>query len=771
MTAAGILKVDDIKKFLYMFGFIFVLNLGIAAGETLLYSMMLIEYGAQTMPVLLLFKGIVQLAAILLSTYYTQAEESKPILRRFIVIMVLLLVGLYGALFMGLSFMIVLAYTGIGGMWLVAVIQCDIFIAKLFAGEHFREVYPKVNMAFALSSVFAGIIIGISSGLVGNQQSVIVVILCFIVSILWLNQIYRTYNSALRQKSGMIADELKKVYYDHEYNLSAFLASSNKSFWAELEKLKEGIKSIRHNPVLRYLPLLCILGATAFAFISFDFNTTISRELSESQVTQFIAIITVILNVVSSVFRFFMMSATIKRMSFARGFLIHSSVMFAGVLAIFMLLRMHSMLYWTFIVATVMYVLHNILVHVYYTSMNVIYLLVPERDRDQARNLTDGLGEALSTIVSSSIVSIVVNVVSFQTAALIALVPIGIYFLVSIRFSGVCYTAVRKILHLDPRKNAPEIVDAITVISERRGHEVIPELLALYNRHIPPVKRAIIKSLREIRTPLAYTFLVKAFFIENEELQKELIPALGQYKKNHSELLLHLSRQKVGNDVMREAVFYLTRNKRKIKDIISKNFLASPDDELKIQGMIMVQRLRSREFLHFIKSLTSNKYAPAVVKNALVTLHMVDSRERSYVENRIEFMLESKDEQWITSALEMIGTLKIRRLYWYLLQYVDNHTSVSLRAAALISLSIMNPDLATSYFSYHLSNRGKDADFFALEFTELTAAVRQKVIAQITTMPIEALDITIKNLFSFRHKLKDDIKELYAAIPRRLKEV
>jgi MFS family permease len=751
----------DIRKFIRTFVLLFVLNVGFSMIYTLLNSMLLISYGAKIMPLMTMGLGALELLAAFVSAAWAKSKRKTDLLNQIVALSVILIGLVYFLLYLNVVILLPLVFVVLGGLMGVGFIQVDIIINHLFSLDELSVVYPKLTVAYSLSSIFSGILLGSLIGFIGNHQALLIPMIILALS-LWVSlHLYRQYPVALSTHNETLALQLKSVFVDNPSSRRSSI-KTHSSWNQEVKDFFDSLKSLKNNAILRYLVYLTILSSIGGEFFTFGLNTSATQHFSGDSLTRFLALLDVAGSLCSLIFRLFFLSRTIKRISFSRGYLYHSSFSLLGLaLLSYFFSSPHAT---TYLVASALSILIFLgtLIH----GSNSLYRLIPEKERDKARTLTQGIGESISYIISAWIVVVLINILPATTALEIALIPAAVFCFVSYRLAQAAYHSLESMVK---GKNEPDILDAVEILAERRGKEFIDTLLALYPNADVELKKKIIYTLGEIRNDVAYRFLHKAVFQEPHELRKILLRSLGKFKGNHSYLLMYLIQQRASAKDLRECLYDLVPNRRKILKLVSKDFLKSADPQVKTQAMIILDDLKDStpQNLERVISYTNPSNPLPVVGQALKTLYHRSRHHRPLVIKGVERLLVSPAKEEVIVGLDLIGILHLKPLISYLFQKIDNELDHEIKSAALRSLSELNPGIAVDYFSYFITNRQANSAFYSKAFTKLDTDLKQRIISSIVRSPVEAIDHAIRNLMPYSHKIKQEIETLYEAIPQK----
>lgn len=708
--------------------------------------------------------GAVELVIVFLTSFVQAGSANKTnLLYRSLLLLIALIGSVYFALYWNISFLIPITFVFLGSLMGIIYIQLDVILTNLFPISELRNIYPKMTVAYSLANITGGIILGSTVGFLGNHQSFLILIGTFIISLIILHYIFSSYKTLLTKQKQSIATQLKDVLITAPDMFKIKTEKTKLSIPEEFNKIRDSLRNLKSNVILRYIFLLGILSAVGYEFYSFALNTSITQQFNENDLTQFLAIFDIITSGFALTFRLFFLTKSVKYVSFSRAYLLHSSLLMIGTLVVAGLFIADIPSIYLFAAPCYIFIMVGGLIKG--TSVNILYGLVPKQERDKARTFTDGVGESVSMLLSASLVAILVNVFPIHIVLPIAVVPIALYMYCGVRISHISYKALKKVFSL-PSKGEHE--EAIEILAERKGRKLLSELIAIYETSENPLKEKIIQTLGEIHAPYAYEFLHKQLFKAPPALKKSIIRSLGKYKKNLNYLIMYLIHQQVPSDVLRESIYSLIHDKKKMIHLISKELLHSNDPSIRKQAVLIMEEVKNTSHHESIKSFASDP-AREVMQQALQYLYRLIPQERGFVTAKILALLQSANTEDVIVALKLIGKLSLKELQFHLLQNIDNQMDPKIKTVALTSLASIAPHIAIFYFSFYLTTNRPDSSFYAAVFPSLHEEIRKKIVEAISRFPVEAIDQVIKNLFPYRVTIHGELQELYSAIPNKFK--
>ncbi len=758
---------QSFKKVILLFLFIFVTCTAISIAVNLLYSLVLITYGARAMPLMILFLGITELISILLFTLRKNYAKKTSIVNISLIMLILIFLCTYAiAAPMGLPIFYAIAFIALQSLAGIIVPQFDMIIANLFSVAEFKTVYPRITSAYSIGTIVGGLLLAILSSLYGSSLPLLLVSALFALSLVLSITIYRLYKMSLSNKKEVLALEYKRIFIDRETDENILTRSkwSIQSVSGGLREIGESFVYLFREKILFQIILYTLLAFTAYRFFSFLFDSFVNLDLSEHDITPFFAILDVVLSIGSLVFRLFLSSSLIKRISFTRGYILQSSFMLMGLGGmVYLFFTTHTQLMYLY--AAILYVLFQITIINRETSENVAFSLIPRIHRDKARTLANSIGDSLAYIISALFVIGIVNLFTLEHILIFSLLIALLYFISSFYFPRSVYAHIGSLLKT---KKHNDLDDVIEVLGERKGRCFEQDLMVMYPQAQMETRGKILATMGDFRTQKSYDFLMQEFFHRTEATTLPVIQALSQIKGNHAFLLMYLIYTKAPPEVLEQAIRYFLRyHERKIRELISTDFLRSKDNDIKIIAMHFIQRCRQSEELDIIQEYTREYHPVRLITQALFTLYTVAPRRRSYVLSRISQLLHSKKKENELAALQLIGKLSLRKMRNQILTFIDNEADAHIRSKALYALAHIDVRTAIQYFAYYLGLPKEANTHLVREFILLPLHLRLKIIDKIVALPVSAIEVTIRFFLPHRLQLKLEIELLYFSIGQR----
>lgn len=751
----------QIGKVGFIFIVLFFCSLGIFTGNTLIYSLLLSTYGAKMVPVLNIVQGVLNIVLVLWAEYIFQRSKKSIYIDKYFAVLVLIIALLYGSMYYQIQFLIPVAFVLVTIALGVFTSQSGILLSKLFHLGELKKVYPRLSLAFSTGNIAAGVILGMLTAIYGNHQSLLLVFLLCLVSVMLLEKLYRSYRDQLSKKQSSLAESFQNIFVTHAFEMPEKKEHTSVAFIEQVNKVKLFFDQIRKHRIAAFILGMGILQLLAVALFKFWYDTIISTTFSGNQLTQFIAYVTSISSAGSIILRLFFLEKVMKTISFSRAFLLHSGIMVITMLAL--AAGSFGNIPLLYLAAAGGMIALNIAFVPVPGSLNFLYSFIPKHDRDLIRSFSDNIGNAASAIISAIIVTSIIHIVPPAFLIVASLIPASVYLFLSLKLSITSYALIKKTFQHTPLSP----LEVLDMVAEKRGREVIEELISLYAKAPVEQQVKIIRALGEIRGPRAYRFLHDSFFKAPAALKKDIIGSLRYFRKNHSYLMMYMIYEKASSSLLKEAMYMLARNRREMKKIIAADFLDSKDFQIQKLAVMILKELGAREYAGKIQQLTRSEKPLLVQEEALKTLYKLVPPARKSIEERVEYYVKSKDTSERIVGLRLIGQLYLPRLQWYLLQAIDNDMKHVIKSTALRSLAETNPDIAVRYFAYYMSNVERESEFYAKLFTGLQNDIRKKIIREISNFPVEAIDRAIKNILPFRSRAMDEWKELYMAISRK----
>ncbi len=757
-----VLKLKQLSpKFWFVFLTIAVGTMCVSATKTILFSLMLSEFGASITPTMNIVNGCIILlfSIVLVSGKKTGGLE---VVRRQKLWLALFLGVLYANLFLRLPIpFLLLSFILLNMVVFSFNSQINIAMSKIFGVAELKTVSINLGLAFSIGSIIGDGSLFFLTALVGNNNTLLFLIGLLALSGFLLGRLALVYRNELSGKTKALANLLQEVLIENapgtEARSTTFEAFSFLTAW---QKLKQSLLNIKTNTIIRFIIILSILQLVSFTFYKYGFDTIVSTQFTGAALTQFLSFIGVLGSCISILFRFFLQKRLMSLFSFSRSYLLQGVVLLSVMLSLAVLTWIHVPNLYILVAAG--YILSNVLDRVISTSSHFFYILVPKEKRDSARTFADGIGNAIATILSSSLVLFLVKTLPFQWILNISLLPISIYMILAMLLARIAYQTIHQVFENGDTAHQQEM---ISVVAEGRGKEVVPYLKKMYATASPEIKIRIIQSMGEIRGKPVSTFLHGLFFKEPVHLKQNILTSLAKFRGNKNYLLFYLVYEKISVKYLQAMLEMLVRKRHQIRHVIARELLPHPDDRIKILAIMALEEIGDTDHVREIAKYTHPDTPLRLQEQALVSLYKLVPQIRPKVKERIDWLLAQEDETPRIVGLRLISRLRLKEYRWQMLQHIEHHPNALLKSVALRGLSRLDEEMSFRYFAYFLSRNTGNVALHAKTFSKLSPRIRKNIISELAKYPVEAIDLAIKNLFPYREHIKTELQLLYAAIP------
>ncbi len=754
------LKHIGIGKFQLAFLVIFCTSLGMFAGSTLIYSLVLDTFGAKIIPTLNIVHATLNIGLVLISEYIFRKNKKSVFLDRLVASFALTLALVYLGIVAKIPFLIPLGFVLVSVLMAQISVQSNILISKLFSLSELKKVYPRLSLAFSFGNIAAGVVIGLLSTLAGGPASLLILFFVCLVCILFFEKLFRRYEQLLLKDQKSLAQNFQNAFILYANQLPEKTETAQKGLLEQFSKIKTFFVQLGQYRIVRFLLGISVLQLICLGLYKFWFDSIVADHFSGSQLTLFLGYVNSISSTLSVINNLFLAEKTLKKVSFSRTYLFQSQALFLimSVLAFGTLIGMPFL----YLLAAFGYIVFMTTMSYTRTSQNFIFSFVPKKDRDSIRTFLENIGSALSAILSALAIAILIQLMPQHMLIFFILIPAAVFIWLGWKLAHTAYKLIATELKQEDPGN--EVLD---MIAERRGYVVEKLLITVYPFLKEEKKLKAVKALGEMKTESAHRFLLSEFFKGSVEMKKQIIRSLKNFKQNHTYLLMYLVYEKSARSLLKEAMHLLSKNRQELKKLIARDFLQSSDHKIQELAILLLEELRATEYAKEICELTASHLPLHLQEQAIKALYRMSPSTKADIEKRVEYYLQCSEASLRVIGLRLIGKLYLPRLEWYLIQAIDNTTEHFIKSTALKSLADLNPDIAIRYFAYFMTNQEEETPFYAEIFSHLHKNTRQKIVQEISRLPVEAVDRAIKNMLPFRKIVLPEWQELYQAISKK----
>ncbi len=701
-----------------------VLHMSTVLGFTLILALFVGEFGIGHLPELFGVEALFSIIGTLaFASFLRKFSQKRALMIGVIALFILSVAGFFLRETNVLLFFGILIF-GYSVILTQLNIIFSLFVEELFSPLESERAFPLVESAEPVGGIIAGLITGVGVLFVSPEYFILA---WGILTLLLLPVL-------------MIATKkLERVPRPHS-------AEDHIERESVIAEIKTSWFHISTNPFLKTLFFLVFVQFLVFNLIEFQYSSAAAEMFSHGvsadaghgsadavsqELAHGLGLVHIVLYGLLLLFQLFFASKIQKKLGVVRTIFLHPLMVFLASI----LMTIKFTFFSTVLAKGTFEIFGGPSRNAYHASF---YAFRPHV-RERAKEFLEGVARPLGMLAGTAFILLAQGVVEYfhlPHAAMTSAISFLILIFIGGRFLAGSVAEEKYTLlarkNLETRGRAPEKLDAIEILAQK-GHKnaslSLLKVLRMKNeKH--EIKVQILRTLGKLKDTNAIPEILKAFELDNKEMQSAALESLAQYKNlgNHF-LTQSFSKHRVIEVLQR---IFLESKSKSIKKLVIEVFqniqhpeiipfllesLKSPDEETVLGAIRVCGMFKDISSTHYLEPFLTHENLEIKASAIIAMWHFKSYRLQLTV--LIASLFESHEKKNIETAIYVIGEVRGIHEFKRLLTILKTTNDTDIKKHIYVALAKMDHVLAVQEIVNMLLHEDK----------ELSSSVRKLIFA------------------------------------------